>query len=1480
MAQTVIADDQLVRLDDEYIVGLDELGRVRISPTDVSQFIRLDQCERYLRLRLHERSAGIRFMHDYGVVPQSIPPLLTQSGTLFEERVERTVAAGFRAINLALPAADGVDIPGSRPTDNERVVSEARTLAAGETVVLFQPRLLVALGMWDVRGDIDILRLARDASGALQILIADIKSSTAAKVEHRLQVAFYAEMVAALLTEAGIAVDQDQMDLGILYRGPTDDARPATASDRERWERERERARDLLGVEDGLLEVIADAEAYRGSVRDLVTGERSTARRVMDEPFAAIPFHLTYKCDGCLYNEFCMKRSAETDDLSLLPHLTEQDKRALQRKGIATPGELAAIKDLHREGHVSVDGVMQERTELVPAPGKSAITRRLAATWPVGQRLDELIHRARRYRRWKNDDIDALTYIPSKGYGSLPYSDDKQNPNLIRVYLDAQHDYLLDRTYLLGALVVASEGGVETPERRRSVVRLSEGPPDSLAREERLFVDWIEETLRAIVELAAPDEAGEARAPIHLIFYDDFAQRVLLDGLARHAGKILGATPLYDFVTQLAAFDSPIASFLDREIRDQKNYPMVCQSLQAVAAFLKFDWNEGTPYRDIFRARLFDFWAKLEPAADASADTPGVSTWYTGRARFNSQLPLEYAYAAWGDLPWPPLRGKDDLEAYRHVTPDLVTGFEARRLEAMERVAKDFRGNKQTEKTPFVLPDLAVFEEKARNLAHALQEFVTIERHVDLATWKRERLAPPEQRVLAGETLVVRYLEEDQEPGVAEQNRENERRRLRREELRAAYREANPDAKQVKLSKEEKAESDWSQEGMRFRLRLECSDVACDLDEVLGLTTLKPDEWLVISPRWTVDSRLPPDERFEFTPTAKQMLYGMRCQLERIRVERVGERAVAAWAEVVMTGSRPGGGPPGFTFGTIDERPLEAGKIYTLDPNPNDYYGSWAAQVAAGLVDGGRNALYAVLAGQERPLPLWPEAGAEGQARFMAGLDALHAAGALHGFEPSKREFIGGHGSTPVLLVQGPPGTGKSYSTAFALFARLQGAMAAGQDFRAFLSCKTHAATDVLLQNVVEVRELLRGWAVIHPELFAAYFDPRLLEAPLFRIRPRGAVPVGVIPLPKDADREPGTPKAIESIEASRWGVVAAPPGGIYGLIKDRWPKDLFGHHLADCLVLDEASQMNLPEAVMAALPLAPDGRLVVVGDHRQMPPIVKHDWASEPRRTFQEFRSYESLFMALLPLAPPMIKFAESFRLHADMAEFLRREVYAHDGIDYHSKRQEVIAAPPAGDTFLAAVLAPQHPLVVVVHDEAESQVRNLFEQQLIAPILELLALEAPAGYGLDPEDGLGVVVPHRAQRADLQERVPALTVIDPVTGAVTHSAVDTVERFQGGERTVILVGATESDREYLLASSKFLLDPRRLTVALSRAKRKMVLVAARSVFELFSADEETFANSQLWKNLLRRTCTVSLWSGERGGRRVEVWGNVSTFL
>src|SRR5579872_6963531 len=1039
----------------------------------------------------------------------------------------------------------------------------------------------------------------------------------------------------------------------------------------------------------------------------------------------------------------------------------------------------------------------------------------------------------------------------------------------MRVYIDAQHDYLHDRIYLIGALVAGSEGGIEPPHRRRSLVHLLDHPPTTAEAERELMVRFVQELMRTIVEVAAPDEEGRPRAPIHLIFFNHFEQRLLLDALARHFTSILEATPLYDFVTQLAAFDSPIATFLDQEIRELKNYPMVCQSLQAVAAYLAFDWNQPEQYRELFRTRMFDFWGKFdEPPRDENP-------WYTSRARFNSQIPLEYAYAAWAELP-ESAAARDDFASYRGATPELLRGFHARRLEAMERVAKDFPGNKYTEKRCFELPALAVFDGKAQSLAQALDEFVIVERHVELAQWKTLRQMPPERRVLAGETLIVRYCENDQDPEVAERNRENARRKVLHDRYREEWRAEHPEAKQVRLSKEQRDECGWSQAGAVFRLRLESAGIDCDLDEILGLSSFREGDSLVLFERWTDDSRLPAAERVRFQPTPKQMLYGMRVRLRRITVERDGEnRARSAVVEVEMQESQ-GKAARGFAFSTIDERPLLNDTCYTLDPDPNDWYGSYCAAVTEELsrleaeLPGGHNALYDRLARRDAAVT-WPAVAARAQQRFLEGLEALEQAGAIHPFDERQRDYIAGHGDAPTLLVQGPPGTGKSYSTAFALFARLQGALSAGLDYRVLVCARTHAATDVLLRNICHVQNLLGELRARQPDIFDRYLDERLLDVPLFRAMGRTAPPEGVAWLRPKRERRAGEPLAFDVVAAARHCIVAAAPGGVYRMLKDR-DRGLFGLGLCDCLVLDEASQMNLPEAVMTALLLKEDGRLVVVGDHRQMPPIVKHDWSRERRRTFQEFRSYESLFLSLLPLDPPMIKLAESFRLHADMAAFLRHEIYQRDGIPYFSRRDQKLKAASHDDPFVAAVLDPEHTIVVVVHDEEGSMVRNEFERRLIAPVLEALA--GPP-YNLEPRHGLGVVVPHRAQRAALQEAVPCLTVVDPATGAVTLSAVDTVERFQGDEREAIMVSATESDPDYLLFSSEFLLDPRRLTVALSRAKHKLILVASRSVFNVFSADEETFENSQLWKSLLRRWCTDQLWEGERGGHHVTVLGS-----
>jgi hypothetical protein len=145
--------------------------------------------------------------------------------------------------------------------------------------------------------------------------------------------------------------------------------------------------------------------------------------------------------------------------------------------------------------------------------------------------------------------------------------------------------------------------------------------------------------------------------------------------------------------------------------------------------------------------------------------------------------------------------------------------------------------------------------------------------------------------------------------------------------------------------------------------------------------------------------------------------------------------------------------------------------------------------------------------------------------------------------------------------------------------------------------------------------------------------------------------------------------------------------------------------------------------------------------------------------------------FAAVQPLGTATIKFSENFRLHRDVAAILCKTIYRADGIAYGSQQHGRPAPGANEDPFVAAVLAPEHTLVVVVHDEADSQLRNSVERALATPLLQAVAV----GPGLGPEHGLGEVVPHRAQGAALQEAISCLTVRDPQTQGISLSAVDT---------------------------------------------------------------------------------------------------------
>jgi hypothetical protein len=183
---------------------------------------------------------------------------------------------------------------------------------------------------------------------------------------------------------------------------------------------------------------------------------------------------------------------------------------------------------------------------------------------------------------------------------------------------------------------------------------------------------------------------------------------------------------------------------------------------------------------------------------------------------------------------------------------------------------------------------------------------------------------------------------------------------------------------------------------------------------------MKVGEWVVVLPRTDVDSRKSDADQVPYTPTPKQMLYGTRAEIRDIQVERNSAgHALRGTVTLRMIDSH-GSAKRGYMFGGFS-RPFEDGRLYTIDRNPNDIYGSFLAAITEGLRAGGPNGLYRRLTDSNSITVNWPDPAAVAQRCFLDGLEALQEIGAMNSFESGKRDYISLYGDAPTLLVQGPP---------------------------------------------------------------------------------------------------------------------------------------------------------------------------------------------------------------------------------------------------------------------------------------------------------------------------------------------------------------------------------------------------------------------------------------------------------------------------
>lgn len=322
----------------------------QISPTDLSQYLRLRSCDKYLWFRLRERATGQSVMEAFGIVPHPISPLLRDIGEQFESSVEKKVALSHRTIHATGKSVIAQNTQLISPlnsqmkdSNNDASSSSAtlindviKDLSVGETVVLFQVPLAANIWGWHLTGLADLIRLERCKDNRYEILIADTKRSGSLMLGYWMQVALYAAMISARLgLDINSTIDSSyRIRIGILHR--REDTNSEGSLHRE--------AEQLLGVDDKLANLVIsdDIEPYLWTASDLLEHQDSPAKRILELPMEDAFFALGVHCDGCTYQEYCLRQCHEQRDLSLI-HIRPVEKQALWEVGIRTIDDLVKM---------------------------------------------------------------------------------------------------------------------------------------------------------------------------------------------------------------------------------------------------------------------------------------------------------------------------------------------------------------------------------------------------------------------------------------------------------------------------------------------------------------------------------------------------------------------------------------------------------------------------------------------------------------------------------------------------------------------------------------------------------------------------------------------------------------------------------------------------------------------------------------------------------------------------------------------------------------------------------------------------------------------------------------------------------------------------------------------------------------------------------------------------------------------------------
>jgi superfamily I DNA and/or RNA helicase len=265
---------------------------------------------------------------------------------------------------------------------------------------------------------------------------------------------------------------------------------------------------------------------------------------------------------------------------------------------------------------------------------------------------------------------------------------------------------------------------------------------------------------------------------------------------------------------------------------------------------------------------------------------------------------------------------------------------------------------------------------------------------------------------------------------------------------------------------------------------------------------------------------------------------------------------------------------------------------------------------------------------------------------------------------------------------------------------------------------------------------------------------------------------------------------------------------------------DILGGRQFDLAVIDEACQSTEPACW---IPLLRAGRVILAGDHFQLPPTVVHREAG--REGFSV-----SLLERLIELygATRLARRLEvQYRMHQAIMAFSSAEFYDDVLVADPSVAAHVLADLP--DVVRSPLTETPLEFIDTAGASYDEQPEPDGESRLNPQEAEVVERKVTAllEAGVSARD-IAVISPYAAQVRSLRQRLAALEV-----------EVDTVDGFQGREKEAVIISLVRSNPSGEIG---FLADVRRMNVALTRARRKLIVIG----------DSATIAGHEFYQRLL----------------------------